>query len=337
MPACQHASPLYDRTVQSLGHRARWGIGGYATLALACTVAWLLLGSQAAERNGLRRELFLVNGFVGQPFRQEVSDGISLDFLDDDDRLPRQRFGVRWRGYWYVPDDGPLVIHGEGDDRLNVHVDGELVLRRYPPEEMHRAAGTVALAAGVHELLIEYEQEGGAYALDVRWSPPSDRTRPFAGYRMFHERPSMEDVRLAERGRVARLGCDAALGGASRDGSGRRGAAGVAGARPLWTGIPVRAALERGTTWRPRTGRGRGGGSRSRGAPARPESALALARRSRVRCHHPVRELPRHGDRTDPCRPRTACRLALAGTPSFRIPNGRCSSCRLSAASRRFR
>ena len=199
MPACQHASPLYDRTVQSLGHRARWGIGGYATLALACTAAWLLLGSQAAERNGLRRELFLVNGFVGQPFRQEVSDGISLDFLDDDERLPRQRFGVRWRGYWYVPDDGPLVIHGEGDDRLNVHVDGELVLRRYPPEEMHLATGTVALAAGVHELLIEYEQEGGAYALDVRWSPPSDRTRPFAGYRMFHERPSMEDVRLAER------------------------------------------------------------------------------------------------------------------------------------------
>ena len=96
-----------------------------------------------------------------------------------------------------MPDDGPIVIHGEGDDRLNVHVDGDLVLRRYPPEEMHRAAGIVTLAAGVHELLIEYEQEGGADALDVHWSSPSGRKRPFARHRLFHEPPSMEDVRLA--------------------------------------------------------------------------------------------------------------------------------------------
>ena len=53
--------------------------------------------------------------------------------------------------------------------------------------------------AGVHELLIEYEQEGGASALDVRWSPPSDRTRPFAAHRLYHERPAMDDVQVAER------------------------------------------------------------------------------------------------------------------------------------------
>ena len=133
----------------------------------------------------LRRELYLSNQLCGAPFRQAVSQGISLDFLDDDGRLPRERFSVRWRGYWYVPDDGPIVIHGEGDDWLNVHIDGELVLRRYPPDQMHLATGTVTLAAGVHELLIEYEQEGGASALDVRWSPPSDRTRPFAWYHLF--------------------------------------------------------------------------------------------------------------------------------------------------------
>ena len=178
---------------------AWWGIGGYTAAALTCTAAWLLLGLQAAERNGLQRELFLVNGFVGRPFRQDVSEDISLDFLQDDDRLPRQRFGVRWRGYWYVPEGGPIEIHGEGDDWLTVHVDGEMVLRRYPPDQMHLATGTVTLAAGVHELLIEYEQEGGAYALDVRWSPPSDRMRSFAGYRLFRERPSMDNVRLAER------------------------------------------------------------------------------------------------------------------------------------------
>ena len=154
---------------------------------------------QAAERTGLRQELFLKNGFVGQPVRQDVSGDISLDFLEDDERLPREHFSVRWRGYWYVPNGGPIAVPGVGDDWLNVHIDGELVLRRYPPEQMHRATGTATLAAGVHELLIEYEQEAAASALDVRWSPPSDRTRPFAWYHLFHERRSMEDVRLAER------------------------------------------------------------------------------------------------------------------------------------------
>ena len=191
-------APLYHRAVRPGIRRVRWGIGVYAVVALACTAAWLFLASQAAERTGLRRQLFLQNQFGGRPYSDEISAGISLDFLEEDERLPRRRFGVRWRGYWYVPDDGTIEIHGEGDDRLNVHVDGELVLRRYPPEDMHRATGQVTLAAGVHELLIEYEQEGGAYALDVRWSPPSDRIRPFAPHRLFHERPSMDDVRLAQ-------------------------------------------------------------------------------------------------------------------------------------------
>ena len=179
----------------------RWGTCCYAAAVLACTAAWLLTGSQATERTGLRRELFLTNGFAAPPFRQEVSEGISLDFLDDDERLPRRHFAVRWSGYWYVPDDGPVVIHGDGDDRLNVHVDGDSALRCHPAQETHCAAGIVTLTAGVHELLVEYEQERGAYALDVQWSSTSGRPRPFAAHRLFHKPPSMEDVRLAQRAR----------------------------------------------------------------------------------------------------------------------------------------
>ena len=162
-------------------------MGAYAATALASTAAWLLLGSQAAERTGLRRELVLANGFAGRPFRQEVSKGISLHFLDDDNRL-RERFSVRWRGYWYVPDGGLLEIHGAGDDWLTLYVDGAVVLRRYPPDQMHRAVGMVTLEAGVHDLLIEYQQEAGAYALDVRWSPTSDRIQPFSAHRLFQDR-----------------------------------------------------------------------------------------------------------------------------------------------------
>lgn len=169
------------------------------TVALAVTAAWLLLGSRADERTGLQRELFLATGFAGAPFRTEVSDNISLDFVDEDEHFPRRRFSARWRGYWYVPDGGPITLHGSGDDWLNVHIDGQPVLTRYPPDEMHRASEVVALDAGAHELLIEYEQAGGAYALDLHWSLPSDRLRRFAGHRLFQQPPTMEDVRLAER------------------------------------------------------------------------------------------------------------------------------------------
>ena len=202
----------------SYGDRKRgrwvlWGIGAYGAAALACTTAWLVIGPQAAERTGLRRELFLVNRFAGPPLRTEVSDGISLDFLDEDERFPRRHFSARWRGHWYVPDGGSIEIHGTGDDWLSVHIDGELVLRRYPPDQMHWATEVVTLAAGAHELLIEYEQEAGAYALDVRWSPPSDRMRPFADHRLFRRPPSMDDVRLGGTGRVVGLDGHAALGG----------------------------------------------------------------------------------------------------------------------------
>ena len=181
------------------GRWVLWGIGAYGAVALVCTAAWLVIGPQAAERTGLRRELYLVNRFAGAPLRTEVSDGISLDFLDEDERFPRRHFSARWRGYWYVPDGGSIAIHGAGDDWLSVRIDGELVLRRYPPDQMHWATEVVTLAAGAHELLVEYEQEEGAHALNLGWSPPSDRMRPFAGHRLFQRPPSMDDVRLAER------------------------------------------------------------------------------------------------------------------------------------------
>ena len=39
------------------GRWVLWGIGAYGAAALACTAAWLVIGPQAAERTGLRREL----------------------------------------------------------------------------------------------------------------------------------------------------------------------------------------------------------------------------------------------------------------------------------------
>ena len=195
---------LLEKLRAGYGDRKRgrwvlWGIGAYGVAVLACTAAWLVIGPQAAERTGLRRELFLVNRFAGPPLRTEVSDGISLAFLNEDERFPRSNFSARWRGYWYLPEGGSIAIRGAGDDWLNIYIDGELVLRRYPPDQMHWVTEVVTLAAGPHEMLVEYEQEEGVHALNLGWSTPSDRMRRFAAHRLFRRPPSMDDVRLAER------------------------------------------------------------------------------------------------------------------------------------------
>ena len=62
---------------------------------------------------------------------------------------------------------------------------------------MHTLVRTLPLAAGVHELRVEYEQHGGAYNMRLEWAPPGGRARPLPPYRRFHERPDTDDVPLA--------------------------------------------------------------------------------------------------------------------------------------------
>ena len=118
-------------------------------------------------------------------------------FLNDDPDLPRRFFSARWTGFWYVSEAGEVELHGAGDDRVDVWLDGELVIRRTPPADMHTLVRTLRLDAGVHELRVDYEQHGGAFNMRLNWAPPGGRARPLPPYRLFHEPPDTDDVRLA--------------------------------------------------------------------------------------------------------------------------------------------
>ena len=178
--------------------------GGYAVAAVVATVLLAIEGSRAAELTGLHRQLHSQVGFGGTPLLDDVTPEITLDFLDHDPTLPRRFFSVRWQGFWYVPEPGEVDLHGAGDDRLDVWIDGELVIRRTPPADMHTLVRTLALDAGVHHLRVEYEQHAGAYALALGWAPRGGRARPLPPQRLFREWPDGNAVRLAQR--AARLG-----------------------------------------------------------------------------------------------------------------------------------
>ena len=170
---------------------------GYVGVAVALTALLFVLGGFSAERSGLTRQVYPEIGFTGTPRLEDISADVTLDFLDDDPTLPRRFFSVRWHGFWYVPEAGEVELHGAGDDRLDVWLDGELVIRRTPPADMHTQVQTLPLDAGVHEIRIEYEQHGGARALSLHWAARGGRPRPFASHRLFHARPTLDDVRLA--------------------------------------------------------------------------------------------------------------------------------------------
>ena len=177
--------------------------GGYAAAAVVLTLLLFLIEARAGERNGLHREVYPDVDFKGEPLVEGISRDIALDFLADDPALPRRFFSVRWRGFWYVPEAGEFELFGAGDDRLDVWLDGELVIRRAPPADMHTQARRLTLDPGVHELRVEYQQHGGASALLLRWAQPGGRPRPLPVRGMFPERPDKDDIRLAQRTALA--------------------------------------------------------------------------------------------------------------------------------------
>ena len=105
-----------------LSASTRGWVVAYLAVALAGTVAWLLLGQRLAEQTGLRRQVWLTGDFEGAPFINDLSPGATLDFLDDDARLPRRFFSARWQGYWYVPSSQIVTLHVDAG-RLRRHLD----------------------------------------------------------------------------------------------------------------------------------------------------------------------------------------------------------------------
>ena len=189
--AVQRSVPVGLRRLRGLA-------GGSIGVAAGFTALLFVLSPGAADRTGVRRQVFPDVGFNGTPLLDDVGTTIALDFLNDDPDLPKRFFSARWTGYWYAREAGDVELHGAGDDRLDVWLDGELVIRRTPPDDdMHTLIRTVRLDAGAHELRVEYEQHGGAFNMRLEWAPPGGRARPLPAYRLFRERPNLDDVHLA--------------------------------------------------------------------------------------------------------------------------------------------
>ena len=174
-----------------LSSSKRWWGAACLAVALACTIAWLLLDQRLAEQTGLRRQVWLTGDFEGAPFINDLSPGATLDFLDDDARLPRRFFSARWQGYWYVPSSQIVTLHVDADDYAAIWIDGELRFARST-----FAAQGIRLDAGVHELRIDYQQYGGTAHLSLQAGRAGTYPRPLQAEYLFPDAPAPGIVRL---------------------------------------------------------------------------------------------------------------------------------------------
>jgi hypothetical protein len=135
-------------------------------------------------REGLVRTYFSQVGFGGVPQEARTPE-VSLRFLDEDASLPRQNFGTRWRGFFYVAGPQTVEFFAGGNDEVEVRVDGETLLRRNLAEGMRTIGRRVRLDAGPHALAIDYQQFGGGMALNIQRSLEGQQPSPFLPAELF--------------------------------------------------------------------------------------------------------------------------------------------------------
>ena len=169
---------------------SRWWIAAYLAVTLVCTTGWLILGQRLAEQTGLRRQVWLANDFQGTPVINDVAREPTLDFLDDDPRLPRRFISARWRGYWYVPSHRSFTLHVVADDYADIWIDGE------PFARSSAAARAVRLDAGVHELQIVFQQYAGAIHLSFSGGSEDAYPLPLRTGYLFPDQPEPNLLRL---------------------------------------------------------------------------------------------------------------------------------------------
>ena len=146
---------------------------------------------------GLVRTFYATSGFSGEPLSQDRTTEISLAFLDQDPTLPRRFISVEWRGFWFLPQAQTVDVYAGADDRVDVLVDGQLVLQRSPRRGMHTIGETITLSAGSHTITVRYEQDGGGLHLNVQRAFADARPAPFSSTRLFPDRPGRVGVLLA--------------------------------------------------------------------------------------------------------------------------------------------
>lgn len=94
------------------------------------------------------------------------------------------KFALRFTGSLLVPKAGDYRFYLNSDDGSRLYLDGKLVINHDGLHGMSEKNGNIALAAGVHDLVVTYFDNGGGDGLRFSWSGPGIRKQAIAPDRL---------------------------------------------------------------------------------------------------------------------------------------------------------
>jgi ferric-dicitrate binding protein FerR (iron transport regulator) len=155
----------------------------YATVARGQSAEAGAGGAPSARLIGLAATYFDRMDFRG-PAIQRVDRGVDLLYPDTPRDLPpigRDRtFSVRWEGLFLAEEEGDYAFVLSLDGAVKLSLDGQALytddLRT--PQPIHGSRIVRRLAAGWHDLLVEYADDSGVARVSLRYVPPGAAAPP---------------------------------------------------------------------------------------------------------------------------------------------------------------
>ncbi len=176
-----------------------------ALLTALLVTTWAQVASRRTESlTGLVQRVYGNPELAGPPLVERRSTRIDVAAIAADPELPQREMSVRWTGYWFVPNGGPVHVLVNADDVVRLWIDDELVAHRHVTGGFRALVDPVTLEPGIHHVRVEFVQYGGGMALDVGWASPGGDYQPFARARLFPARPDDDVIVAAARARTLR-------------------------------------------------------------------------------------------------------------------------------------
>ena len=90
----------------------------------------------------------------------------------------KEHFGIRFKGYITVPEDGLYRFYVASDDGSRLYIGDELVV---DSDGLHRSIevmGRIILEKGIHPIRVDYFQRTGSMDFEVTYSGPGIEKQP---------------------------------------------------------------------------------------------------------------------------------------------------------------
>jgi hypothetical protein len=120
-----------------------------------------------------------------EPVRRGTAEQVRLS----PDQAGTERIALLFEGFLRVPADDVYALELESDDGSRLWIDGELAVDHDGLHGRSAQRGEVALAAGLHRLVVAWFNRTGQAALELRCAPLGSAPREVAASQLFRAGP----------------------------------------------------------------------------------------------------------------------------------------------------